>query len=599
MDKKTVFAIILVGVIILLTPYYYMLVSPNQDVVDSVDTLAVNNNYTANPQTVTPTSTNNDVLSTPLDVQLGERSDLPWYASDPISQSESITIETPLYKAMINTRGASVESWVIKPTQAYLLEQEELVRLRDSNRNLALIAHGGLGLLRTEEKNFTASISKLNLREGDPSTDVTFTLPLGGNAYYREIYTFYSDRYDFDLRIESNGLAQLTGAASATFGWGGGLALTEQDTTQDVYYTEAYALIGKNKSKLKSNGRKAGEEIGSGPTAWVAQRTKYFLMAILAKEPAEGARLYTWPDTSYVGKNYPKLFETSLVFALNNGEINESMTIYLGPLDQETIVAVDPSLEQTISWGWKIIQPFSKGVFYVLKFLHRYISNYGIVLILFAFAVKILIWPLTQKSHKSMKRMQMLQPIMAELKIKYKDNPQKMQQETMALYKEHKVNPMGGCWPVALQMPLLYGLFIVFRSTIELRGQAFMLWISDLSMPDVLFELPFTIPLYGDHVCVLPLIMALSTFLQSKQTMTDPNQKMMLYMMPMMFIFLFNNFPSGLTLYYTLFNLLTWAQQKMMKLNDPQLAATVSDAEDAKFKEAQRIERRKQKKSRK
>jgi len=161
-----------------------------------------------------------------------------------------------------------------------------------------------------------------------------------------------------------------------------------------------------------------------------------------------------------------------------------------------------------------------------------------------------------------------LQPYLKEIKEKYKGDPQKMQKETAKLYKEHKVNPMGGCLPMILQMPLLYGLFIVFRSTIELRGAPFMFWIKDLSLPDTIVELGFTIPMYGNQISVLPLVMGVSTFFQSKQTMTDPNQKMMLYFMPIFLTLLFNNFPSGLTLYYTLFNLLSVVQQRMIQTNN-------------------------------
>jgi YidC/Oxa1 family membrane protein insertase len=248
-----------------------------------------------------------------------------------------------------------------------------------------------------------------------------------------------------------------------------------------------------------------------------------------------------------------------------------------------------------MSFGWKIIQPFSKFVFWALVNLHKVIPNYGIVLIVFALLVKIIVWPLTAKSYKSMKRMQKIQPLLKEKQEKYKDNPQKMQQEVMALYKEHKVNPMGGCWPTLLQMPLLYGLFIIFRSTIELRGQPFVLWINDLSMPDVLINLPFHIPLYGDHVALLPIIMAVSTYLQSRQTVTDPNQKMMTTMMPVMFLFLFNNFPSGLTLYYTLFNLLSFVQQRFLKVATPELDKEIEEAEKEREKRERREERKKQK----
>jgi YidC/Oxa1 family membrane protein insertase len=168
--------------------------------------------------------------------------------------------------------------------------------------------------------------------------------------------------------------------------------------------------------------------------------------------------------------------------------------------------------------------------------------------------------------------MQRLQPKIKEMREKYKNDPQRVQKEMMKLYKEEKVNPMGGCLPVLLQMPLLYGLFIVFRATIQFRNAPFVLWIKDLSQPDIIFQLPMTLPLYGSHVALLPILMGVSTFFQSKSSMTDPNQKMMLYFMPIFMTLIFNNFPSGLTLYYTLFNVLTMIQQKLTPPPQAQLA---------------------------
>jgi YidC/Oxa1 family membrane protein insertase len=321
------------------------------------------------------------------------------------------------------------------------------------------------------------------------------------------------------------------------------------------------------------------------------------MIALVPEQPAEGARLATWPDSSYIGKYPPKLYETSLVFDVVGDRFNKNLTLYAGPLEQGKIQRFEPTLEEMMSWGWAIVEPFSKLVFWALVNLHKVIPNYGVVLILFSILIKVIVWPLTAKSYKSMKRMQKLQPLLKTVQDKYKDNPQKMQQEVMALYKEHKVNPMGGCWPTLLQMPLLYGLFMVFRSTIELRGQPFVLWINDLSMPDALFHLPFTLPLYGSHVAVLPIIMAISTWLQSRQTATDPNQKFMTAFMPIMFIFLFNNFPSGLTLYYTLFNILSWGQQKFLKVSDPALEKELEEAAKEKEKQERRDERKRQRQS--
>ena len=164
--------------------------------------------------------------------------------------------------------------------------------------------------------------------------------------------------------------------------------------------------------------------------------------------------------------------------------------------------------------------------------------------------------------------MSKVQPLLTELREKYKSDPQRLNKETMKLYKDHGINPLGGCLPMLLQLPLLAALFIVFRSTIQLRGASFIPgWINDLSRPDTLFTLPFSLPLYGDQFNLLPILMAGSMIFQSKMTMQDPKQKAMVYIMPIFMLLLFNQFPSGLNLYYTLFNVLTIIQQKITDNN--------------------------------
>ena len=219
-----------------------------------------------------------------------------------------------------------------------------------------------------------------------------------------------------------------------------------------------------------------------------------------------------------------------------------------------------------MNFGWTLIRPIAKGVHYLFTKMHVYIPNYGVVLILFSLLVKIVVYPLTKKSYESTQKMQAIQPQLNTLKEKHKNDQQKMSKAQMALFKEHGVNPLGGCFPVLLQMPLLFSLFQVFRSTIELRVAPFVLWITDLSAPDTINNLPFTIPVYGDHIAVLPILMGVTMFIQQKMmpTQAGGQQKLMSYFMTIFFTLLFNNFPSGLNLYYTLFNVLTILQQKFL-----------------------------------
>jgi YidC/Oxa1 family membrane protein insertase len=242
--------------------------------------------------------------------------------------------------------------------------------------------------------------------------------------------------------------------------------------------------------------------------------------------------------------------------------------VYLGPLDQSILSDYKIGLHKLVlSHGWyeRTFRVISLPIVSFLKFMYLFIPNYGVVIIIFSILIKILVYPLTKKSYRSMKEMSKLQPLLLELKEKYKGDPQRYQKETMKLYKEHGVNPMGGCLPILLQLPLLAALFTVFRSTIQLRGASFIPgWIDDLSRADTVFILPFSLPFYGNQFNVLPVLMTVSMIIQSKMTIQDPKQKAMIYIMPIFMLFLFNQFPSGLNLYYTLFNVWTILQQKFI-----------------------------------
>ena len=229
----------------------------------------------------------------------------------------------------------------------------------------------------------------------------------------------------------------------------------------------------------------------------------------------------------------------------------------MGPMDYETLKAMDVKLDRLMNFGMPLIKVFSIPFYYALQALHKVVGNYGWAIIIFAIVIKVILYPLTRKSFKSMKAMQALQPKIQALQEKYKGDPQKLNQETMKLYKEEGVNPMGGCLPMLLQMPILIALFNLFRTTIMLR-QAPFLMIKDLSAPDAL------IPLAGG-INILPILMGVTMIIQQKMTVTDPKQKMMAYMMPIMFLFFFYRVSAGLNLYYLIFNLVTIAQEMIVK----------------------------------
>ncbi|MDP8219478.1 MAG: membrane protein insertase YidC [Candidatus Theseobacter exili] len=236
-----------------------------------------------------------------------------------------------------------------------------------------------------------------------------------------------------------------------------------------------------------------------------------------------------------------------------------SFTYYFGPKDYEILKASGQKYEDVMN----LKGPFgtiTRYLLILLKWMYGIVKNYGIAIILVTILIKIVFWPLTQKSFKSMKQMQLLQPELAELKKQYKDNPKKLQQETMALYKKNKVNPLGGCIPMVLQIPIFFALFTMLRSSIELRGANF-LWIKDLTMPDQCFAIP-GMPV---DINILPLIMGATMFWQQKMSTVDANQQKMMAFMPLIFTVMFYGLPSGLVLYWLTNNILTIAQQYMIK----------------------------------
>ncbi len=380
--------------------------------------------------------------------------------------------------------------------------------------------------------------------------------------------TFYGNRYHVDLQFIVSDPQGLFLNKEYQLIWKNGLPANEENRVEDFSYSEIYASMG---DELESEDlTKEGElpEINkTGLCSWTAIRTKYFLAALIPRNVQTNSVTFGGRGVN-VNDVVERRYTTSLNISKDEQSRIDSYTIYLGPLDNSILDEYDVGLNQLVlSHGGyeKTFRIISLPIVDLLEFFHRYISNYGLVIVIFSILVKIVVYPLTKKSYRSMKEMGKIQPLLVELKEKYKGDPQRLQKATMELYKEHGVNPLGGCIPVLLQLPLLAALFIVFRSTIQLRGASFIPgWIDDLSRADTIFILPFSLPFYGNQFNVLPILMSVSMIIQSKMSMQDPKQKAMIYLMPIFMLFLFNQFPSGLNLYYTLFNLWTILQQKFI-----------------------------------
>ena len=347
--------------------------------------------------------------------------------------------------------------------------------------------------------------------------------------------------------------------------WDSGMRTTEKNLFEELTYSQAYIAQSKEISdiSLSPSDVKDVEESQyfSGKTDWVAIRNKYFINSLISDD-AIGGKLSARSFQLNANDLIP-IYSTGLEF--NNP--NVTVRQFLGPLDVDIIETSGTYLDRIMNFGWLPIQPFSRSVLWLLKKLHLLGLNYGIILILFAFMIRLITGPLTKKSHQSTQKMQTIQPQLKKIQEKYKNDSQKLNREMMNLYKDKGVNPVGGCLPMIVQMPLLFSLFIVFRSTIEFRGAPFFGWISNLSQPDTIFNLPFNIPIYGDQIAFLPIILGISMFMTQRLSMAtmDKSQKPMMYMMSAFFFLLFNSFPSGLNLYYTVYNFFSYQLQKSIK----------------------------------
>ena len=369
----------------------------------------------------------------------------------------------------------------------------------------------------------------------------------------------YSIKHDFSIAS--------VGPNDFFVSWSGGLRPTEKDRSFEVsQYTMGYIGQEKNIESLSYLPSSLSEEpeknVFYGKTDWVAIRNKYFINALISDQ-AGGGYLEAKPFSSASNYILPE-HSAGLEFKNKN---NISVSQFLGPLDVDHILKANTYLDRVMNFGWVVVQPISRSILWLLKALHGLGLNYGVVLIVFALLIRVVTGPLTKKSHESSQNMQKIQPKIKKIQSKYKNDSQKMNKEIMKLYTESGVNPLGGCLPMLIQMPLLFSLFIVFRSTIEFRGASFMLWIDNLSQPDAVFDLPFHLPIYGSQVAILPIFLGISMFLSQKLSMAsmDPKQKPMMYIMSGFFFLLFNQFPSGLNLYYMVYNLLNYQQQKAMR----------------------------------
>ena len=557
MDRNTIAAFLFIAIILILYPLYLEIITPEK-IKPPGDNIQTSRRYE-----VLTENTTEKIKTENVEAGAGRL----YTVYDSPAEEKNITINSNLYQAIISSiGGGSIVSFRLKH---HLLKNDSTVNLIDDKNKrslyLSFVSIDGDPIVLKKPWETDTSLRKIDVTE--KSETIIFQQKViynDQNYLIEKRLTFHPNSYSIDMFLNLSELSDIIHLGNYAVTWSGGLPQTENNPKDELTWFGGYVYqAGKPYAfeKLSSGIKDDPSYWGrvSGNTDWIAVRSKYFVSALI---PETG----TGPVEVNLGKasDNQNVYNYKAHFQAN--EPGSRLSLYLGPLEYKRIKDLDVGLSSIMNFGIAPIRPISKGVLWLLKFLHQFIPNYGLVLVLFSVFVKILVYPLTKKSYQSTKEMQAIQPLVAELKEKHKKDPTKLNKATMKLYKEHGVNPLGGCLPLLLQMPLLFALFQVFRSTIELRNAPFVFWINDLSSPDIVYNLPFSLPIYGDHIAVLPLIMGITMFLQQKMmpTQASGQQKFMSYFMTGFFILLFNNFPSGLNLYYTLFNVFTILQQKYL-----------------------------------
>jgi len=404
--------------------------------------------------------------------------------------------------------------------------------------------------------------------EKDTSFKLQYILSLKSDSSKKIIisYSFNPTGYSFDVDYNIKNPDEFIADSKYEVVWSTSLNLSEFRSDDEATFEGAYTYMGGELTEVQATKfDKEYKEDLNGNTDYVASRNKYFGIFIIPNnEPGDGAYI-NGKRIHLPNEGMRSIYTISMKKVIKSDlEENSSFRILVTPMDYKILKTYGKDLTKTMRFSLDfIVRPIAE--YMIIPFfnlLHTFIPNYGIVIIIFAIVLKILLNPLTKKQTDSMRKMGSLNPKMNAIKEKYKDDPTKMNEQIMKLYKEEGMNPMSGCLPLLLQLPILYALFGVFRSTISLRQASFVWWIKDLSVPDVVFTLPFKIPLFGiNQIAGLATLMGITMFIQQKMTTTDPKQKAMVYIMPIFFTLLFYSFPSGLNLYYFIFNLLSIAQQ--------------------------------------
>ncbi len=566
LDLNSIIGFVLIGLILIWVMYQNQPTPDNTNTTNTTEQVAQD---TITEQEQIPVTKPEVVQQDSLQInrlaqQLGA---FAYAATLPSAKDEVTTIENNLLSLKVSNKGGQIVEAKMKNFVTYDSLPVYLIKDGNANFNLTFTTTDNR-TLNTQDLYFEPSVTK-----NGENTILSMKLKASDNKFLEYRYEIKPNDYMIGFTVRSQGLSNiLNSAVKPQLNWNMKAYRRAKSIQYENRYTEIVYEYDGGKDDYLGQSAKSEEE--AEDVTYVAYKQHFFSSVLLTNTPFKTTKLVSenLVEDETIDTVYTKNFATVAPLELSAGELNYTMDWYHGPSDYKILNAYDRNLDEIVPLGWGIFGWINR---YFLIPLFGFLSSflpYGVAIIAMTILVRLLLSPITYKSYLSQAKMKVLRPEITEINEKFKDNPMKRQQETMKLYGKAGVNPMAGCIPALLQLPVFYALFMFFPSAFDLRQKSF-LWAEDLSSYDTIAKLPFNIPFYGDHVSLFPILASVAIFFYMRMTTgqqmaaQQPAQegmpdmsKMMKYMMyfsPLLMLIFFNNYASGLSLYYFVSNLIT------------------------------------------
>lgn len=488
------------------------------------------------------------------------------FADASTGEEREVIIENEDIQVTFSTLGGSISGVLLKKHKTYL--GEPLILSDKGNLQISKILSSQGKPIDLKDLFFSTAMSSRTV-SADDTLRILYTLKLGDSQYVEQEYSIASSGYQIGYNINLVGLDNLIDNQDLILTWKNHAKRVEADLTDARNRTMIqYYTLSKEINDLSSTGPELLQDQFSEGIKWASLKQKFFTQAIIAKNGFRAGEFnssFNPLDTTIVREA-----NLSLIYPIGDLKTGQTaLSFYFGPNNYQIMKKVTDGFSENVDLGWNIFAFINKFLVVPLfNWLENYIANYGIIIIILVIIIKIILFPLSYKAYMSMAKTKVLKPELDEIKEKYPDDMQKAQAEQMQMYQKAGINPLSGCIPMLLQMPILFALFNFFPNSIELRQKSF-LWAHDLSTYDSILDLPFNIPMYGDHISLFTILMTASTVLytwsNSQMTTVQGPMKTMQYFMPVMFMVFLNSYSAGLTFYYFVANIVTFGQQAIIR----------------------------------